>query len=71
MAKAKKEPQVEAPVAKEAPSVPNKQNGTGKFVVANFGGQFFVYSPEGVRISSGSGELEATDLATKFQSFHK
>jgi hypothetical protein len=64
---------VEAPEApKEAKaSVPNKQDGTGKFVVANFGGVFYVYSPEGVRISAGAGEFEANELATKFQSFHK
>jgi hypothetical protein len=73
MAKVKKEPRVEVPEVQkeEAPSVPNKQDGTGKFVIANFGGEFFVFSPEGARLSGPLGEFQADDLAKRFQSFHK
>lgn len=58
---------MEAPVAEAKASVPANRHGTGKFEVVADGGKFWVFNPEGARISAGLSELEATELAFKFQ----
>jgi proline racemase len=56
---------------KEEVAVPDKRDGTGKFQVVAYGGKFYVYSPEGVRINAGDGEVAAEDLARRMQSFKR
>jgi len=45
---------------------------TGKFEVHSVDGKFFVYNPEGVRISAGEeNEAKAHDLAQRMQGFRR
>lgn len=61
----------EAPKVKESSKsdVPAKRNGTGKFEVVADGGKFWIFNPEGVRISGGLSDIEAHDQAARHQSF--
>lgn len=62
----------EAPEVQEAPSVPNTiDNRARKFVAVAHDSKFYVFNPEGVRISGPLAELEAVELAQRFQAFRR
>ena len=71
MAKAKKLDVVEEVVQEEVVSVADKVDATGRFAVSYTGGKFYVYNPDGVRISSAMEEVEANDLARRMQKFKR